>query len=79
VTGEADRAESEDHDLVAHLVLAQGLEIELDLHPDAKVVALAHQDPLDPRALGQVDLCHPYEDTSRSLLAKSGTWTYVQV
>src|SRR5918996_2644326 len=60
VSGDAvGGAEPEDHDLGAIPVLAQGLEVELDLHADAEVAAPADEDALHPRALGQVDLRHP--------------------
>ena len=51
-----DRPEPVDHDLVAVRVLAQRLEVDLELHADLEVVGTAEQDRLDPRPLGEVDL-----------------------
>src|SRR5687768_16238527 len=50
------RLEAVDHDVVAVVVRAEDLELELQLHADAEVVGPAHQDRLHAGALREVDL-----------------------
>ena len=63
-------AEAVDHDVVAVLVLAQRLEVDLDLRADGEVVPAAREDRLHPWSLGQVDLGHPVAGDVGVLLAE---------
>ena len=59
-----------DHHIVAVLVLAQRLEVDLDLRADGEVVGAAKKDGLHPRPLGQVDLGHAVAGDVDVLLAE---------
>ena len=63
-------AEAVDHHVVAVLVLAQRLEVDLDLHADGEVVRPAREDRLHPRPFGQVDLGHAVAGHVGVLLAE---------